>query len=325
MTGRDSAETSGYLPSYSAFALIARATYSRPYSSRASTTSASIAPAASARSRIASQYAASASGTWPTSTAIATTSAPHSSWIHRTATDVSSPPEYASTTRLAFTGCTTARLSFVLQAGQLGQATRDLAPTDALGAHHDERVVTGDVPEHVGEAGAVQRRAHHVRTPGRRPQQREVRGVRHLDHELPHHPAQVLVGRVRLVLGVLRHRVRHRPAGDAHLDRAQLLEVAAHGRLRREDPLGAEQLHDLGLARDHLLLEQAGEAVLALGLAERGHQDAPCSESADCSSTSWSSARAACSRFAACCHTRLAGPSSTSSVTSSPRWAGRQW
>src|SRR3954463_5726022 len=51
MTGRDSAETSGYLPSYSAFALIARATYSRPYSSRASTTSASIAPAASARRR----------------------------------------------------------------------------------------------------------------------------------------------------------------------------------------------------------------------------------------------------------------------------------
>src|SRR6478736_3198261 len=66
-------------------------------SPRASTTFASIAPAARARARISSH---GSSACWPTSTARATTSAPHSSWIHFTATDVSSPPEYASTTRL---------------------------------------------------------------------------------------------------------------------------------------------------------------------------------------------------------------------------------
>src|SRR4051812_5580857 len=101
ITGRDSDDTSGYLPSYSALALIAFTTKRAAYSSRASTTRASIAPATSARWRMASQYAASACGSWPTSTARATTSAPHSSWIHLTATEVSSPPEYASTTRFA--------------------------------------------------------------------------------------------------------------------------------------------------------------------------------------------------------------------------------
>jgi hypothetical protein len=86
------------------------------YSSRASTTRASMAPAASARARIASQYASSAPGTWPTSTASATTCAPHSSWIQRTATEVSSPPEYASTTRCASTAIVVSRLAEIVVA-----------------------------------------------------------------------------------------------------------------------------------------------------------------------------------------------------------------
>ena len=32
----------------------------------------------------------------------------------------------------------------------------------------------------------------------------------------------------------------------------------------------------------------------------------------------------ACMRLAACCHTTLRGPSTTSALISSPRWAGRQ-
>ena len=48
MTGRDSDDTSGYLPSYRALALIALTTNRDAYSSRASTTRASIAPATSA-------------------------------------------------------------------------------------------------------------------------------------------------------------------------------------------------------------------------------------------------------------------------------------
>ena len=93
---------------------------------------------------------------------------------------------------------------------------------------------------------------------------------RHLHHELAHDPPEVVVGRGAL-LGVLGDGVGHRPAGDAHLHRAQLLEVAAHGGLGRDHAVGRQHLHQLGLAGDRLLLEQAGDAVLALRFAERGH------------------------------------------------------
>src|SRR5580658_10173097 len=63
-------------------------------SARASTTSASAAPQASARLRIVSR----SSPPWPTSTATAITSAPARSAIQPIATEVSSPPEEASTT-----------------------------------------------------------------------------------------------------------------------------------------------------------------------------------------------------------------------------------
>jgi hypothetical protein len=49
ITGRDSADTSGYRFSYRALAANAGMQYSAAYSSRASTTIASVAPAASAR------------------------------------------------------------------------------------------------------------------------------------------------------------------------------------------------------------------------------------------------------------------------------------
>src|SRR3954451_643016 len=98
ITGRLSDDTSGYLPSYLALAFSAGATKSRAYSSLQSTTIASTAPAARARSRIDSK-----SPPCPTSAARAITSTPSSSTIHRTATDVSNPPLYASTTRLAIT------------------------------------------------------------------------------------------------------------------------------------------------------------------------------------------------------------------------------
>src|SRR5450759_3957753 len=94
-------------------------------------------------------------------------------------------------------------------------------------------------------------------------------------------------------------------------------EVAADGGLGRDDTVGGEELDDLGLAGDGLLFEEPGDAVLALGFAEGGHQRAPVSSA--------SRARVACMRFSACCQTTDWGPSMTSAVTSSPRWAGRQW
>ncbi len=92
MTGRDSAETSGYLPSYLALARRAGTQKSSAISDRASTTTASTAPAARARRRIASQSSRPDSEGCPTSTATATTSNSPFSMSHRTATEVSNPP-----------------------------------------------------------------------------------------------------------------------------------------------------------------------------------------------------------------------------------------
>ena len=100
MTGRESDDTSGYLPSYLAFAKIAFLQNSSAISSRASTITQSIAPDASARALMSSKLS-ELSASCPTFTRTQTTSTPHSSIIQRTATDVSSPPLYAKTTRLA--------------------------------------------------------------------------------------------------------------------------------------------------------------------------------------------------------------------------------
>ena len=87
MSGRASAETKGYFPSYSAFACSAGRQNDSAKRSRASMTR-SVAPAASARA-----VTSSMSNSWPTSTSAATTSRPRSSRRVRAETDVSSPPE----------------------------------------------------------------------------------------------------------------------------------------------------------------------------------------------------------------------------------------
>src|SRR5881396_1577590 len=109
-----------------------------------------MAPAASARAVMSSH---GSSACWPTSTASATTSAPHSSAIHFTATDVSRPPEYARTTRFAVDrSVMTAHPS---EPGQRRELAGDLRAADVLRAHEDQGVVAGHVAEHVGQAGPV--------------------------------------------------------------------------------------------------------------------------------------------------------------------------
>src|SRR5947199_3202897 len=203
------------------------------------------------------------------------------------------------------------------QSGEGRELGGDLRALGALGADHEHGVVARDGAEHVPEARAVERRADHVGRPRGRAQHDEAAAVRDVDHELAHHASEVVVGRARL-LGVLGDRVRHRPAGDADLHRAEVLEVTADRRLGGDDPVRRQELDQLGLARHGLLLEQARDAVLALGLAERRHHAPPPVAS------SARSARTASIRLAACCQTSEEGPSITSAVTSSPRCAGRQ-
>ena len=178
--------------------------------------------------------------------------APHSSVIHRTATDVSSPPEYASTTRFGMS-----RFLRRSETGEAGELGGDVRAARLLRAHHDDRVVAGHRAEHVGEAGPVERDATTCAEPG---------GVRSTTRfalcatsttNSPITRRRWSSGAAAL-LGVLGDRVRHRAAGDAHLHRAELLEVAAHRRLGGDDAVGREQLDELRLARDRLLLEQRG-------------------------------------------------------------------
>ena len=202
------------------------------------------------------------------------------------------------------------------EAGEGGEFGGDVGAAGVFGADDDEGVVTGDVAEDVGEAGPVEGGADDVRRAGRCAEDDEVVAVGDLDDEVAHDAAEVVVGGGGF-FGVLGEGVGHGAPGDADFEGSELLEVAADGGLGGDDAVGGEELDDLGLAGDGLLLEEAGDAVLALRFAEGGHQRAPMSSA--------SRARVACMRFSACCQTTDRGPSRTSAVTSSPRWAGRQW
>src|SRR5205809_1001520 len=107
-----------------------------------------MAPAASARA-VMSPHGSSAC--WPTSTASATTSAPHSSWIHFTATDVSRPPEYARTTR-----CGMGLLPSWSETGETCELRGDGFSAGRRRTDQDDRVVARHRPEHLREAGPVQ-------------------------------------------------------------------------------------------------------------------------------------------------------------------------
>src|SRR5204862_1072805 len=97
----------------------------------------------------------------------------------------------------------------------------------------------------------------------------------------------------------------------------ELLEIAAHRGLCGHHAVSPQELDELGLARHRLLLEQARDPMLALGLAER-HSAASVPTSVA------NRERMECMRFSAWRHTTDCGPSMTSELTSSSRCAGRQ-
>src|SRR4051794_24466940 len=107
----------------------------------------STAPAARARSTIV--VSSMVPPSWPTLTASAITSTPMLSIIHRTATEVSRPPLYASTTRFAITAPVPCS-----QAGELAQLAGDLRTSGPLRDHDENRVVARDGAENGGGSGA---------------------------------------------------------------------------------------------------------------------------------------------------------------------------
>src|SRR6188508_2168579 len=135
-------------------------------SRRASITSTSTAPAARARSWIASS---SPGFNWPTSTAHATTSTSQCSRIHRTAIDVSSPPEYARTTR-----CFMIDTHSFLETCEGGEVGGNRSAADRILDDEEERVVAGDGTEDVMQPGPVECGTDDMGTPGRRAQHDDV-------------------------------------------------------------------------------------------------------------------------------------------------------
>src|SRR5688572_18023710 len=103
-------------------------------------------------------------------------------------------------------------------------------------------------------------------------------------------------------------------AAALDLDRAQLVEIARHGRLVDLEAARGEPGGHLLLAGERLAADDVGERLLAPG-AGVGH----------CRNIHAKAPRALCMRFSAWRQTALRPLSITSWLTSSPRRAGRQW
>src|SRR5690606_8537151 len=156
-------------------------------SSLASTTTASAAPHARARLRMVSR----SSPPWPTSTATAMTSPPVCSARYGIATEVSRPPEYASTTRslmivisCAMCSCSSVRCwlgpgraalaSSFAPVGQFEERLGDLVSAVRVAGDDEDGVVARDGAEDGRPFGVVDRRRQVLGGPGRGPHHDQV-------------------------------------------------------------------------------------------------------------------------------------------------------
>ena len=105
--------------------------------------------------------------------------------------------------------------------------------------------------------------ADHVGRARRGAEHDQVAAVGHLDHPVPEHPLEVVLGRDPLL--ELGHGVDRLAAGHADLDRAELLEVARHRGLGGDDPVGGQQLDQLGLAGHRRAARAAGRCGAGAG------------------------------------------------------------
>src|SRR3954451_2048891 len=136
------------------------------------------------------------------------------------ATEVSSPPEYASTTR-SVTGNSLSHLVGD-HAGPFGELVgQGLAAADVAG-HDEYGVVAGDGADDVGEPGAVQRAGEELRRPGRGSQHRDVAAGVHTGQQLAQQLQQA--GRALEILPEQAGAVLRDQVGPADLDGVELLQ-----------------------------------------------------------------------------------------------------
>ena len=212
------------------------------------------------------------------------------------------------------------------QAGEPGELGGHLRAAGRFGAHDEHRVVTGDGAEHVRAGRPVERGADDVRAARRRAQHDEVaRCARPRRRTRPCSRLRWSSGGARslacsgIAYAIAPPGMRTFTAPSSSRSRLTVAWVAT-------TPSASSSCTSWAWLDDRLLLEDAQDAVLTLGLAERRHRrPSPLRRlpTGPTSSTP-SRARTLCMRFAACCHTTDRGPSITSAATSSPRCAGRQ-
>ena len=94
-------------------------------------------------------------------------------------------------------------------------------------------------------------------------------GAGDLGHPLPHHPPELVDGR-QPVGRELGDRVDGVAARHPHLDRTDVVEIARDRRLRRLDPVFAEQLDQLWLVGHLVITDQARDRRLPLHLGRHG-------------------------------------------------------
>ena len=194
-----------------------------------------------------------------------------------------------------------------------------MAPAGGLGRHHQHGVVTGDRPDHPGEPAPVERRAYDMGGPGRRPEHDEVARMVGLDHPLPQHPAQVVLGGDLVGRAV---RARRRPCPHREVGPSRRPAPPGPGtrwsgwrrsRRRRAAPPGGPGCRPRSASSS--LVIRCWRWCLVTRVTARHPARSPRP----------AGPRMACIRLAACCQTTLRAPSTTAALISSPRWAGRQW
>ena len=255
------------------------------------------------------------------------------------ATEVSRPPEYARTTRSVIGGAPSQWFCRHAETGPvrgelLGQVPS--AAGDRLAGHDENGVVAGDGADDVGQAGAVERAGQELRGARRGAQHRQVAAGVDAGEQLaqqPHQSRRGLLGRraaARLPSSGIRY------ARRVTLTAPQLLQVARQRRLGDLDAVRGQQFGQLGLRADSAWRGSArrsaraaarspGLSRFAIGRAMATDTVASVrSVMTAASSSQASNAFCACSRFSACRRPPTRRPSSTSSVISSPRCAGRQ-
>ena len=124
-------------------------------------------------------------------------------------------------------------------------------------------VITADRPRDVGQGGSVQGDADQVRRAGRGAHDDQLANRLGGADPFANDSLQPLLrsgGRRRLV----GERVHCSPI-PPHLDRAQLVEVARHGRLGDRQTETAEALTHLLLTRQRLPAKQLGKGAVAVG------------------------------------------------------------